>query len=134
VFVDTSALSALLDRDDRRHGDAAARWSGLLDDLVAGALRPVTHSSVVVETSALVQHRLGIPALRDLHADLLPVLEVTGVDDDLHRRAVSALLGAGRRDVSLVDWTSFELMRTAGIAVAFAFDDDFADQGFAAYG
>ena len=34
------------------------------------------------------------------------------------------------RDVSLVDWTSFEVMRRLGIEQAFAFNDDFAAQGF----
>jgi uncharacterized protein len=43
---------------------------------------------------------------------------------------VSAMLAAGQRDVSLVDWTSFELMRRLGVNTAFAFDDDFAEQGF----
>ena len=38
-----------------------------------------------------------------------------------------------RRDVSLVDWTSFELMRELGVVQAFAFDDDFASQGFSAF-
>jgi predicted nucleic acid-binding protein len=52
------------------------------------------------------------------------------VDPDLHDRAISAMLAARRRDVSLVDWTSFELMRHHGIKSAFAFDSDFTDQGF----
>jgi predicted nucleic acid-binding protein len=43
---------------------------------------------------------------------------------------VSALLAADRRDVSLVDWTSFELMRARGVSAALAYDDDFAAQGF----
>jgi predicted nucleic acid-binding protein len=33
--------------------------------------------------------------------------------------------------VSLVDWTSFELMRRQGIERAFALDADFDRQGFA---
>jgi len=40
------------------------------------------------------------------------------------------MLAAGRRDVSLVDWTSFELMRQRGVDHAFAFDVDLDDQGF----
>lgn len=48
----------------------------------------------------------------------------------LHRRAITAMLAARRRPVSLVDWTSFEVMRSRGIGSAFAFDDDFAAQGF----
>ena len=40
------------------------------------------------------------------------------------------MLAAGRRNVSLVDWTSFELMRAKGITNALAFDDDFDERGF----
>jgi len=130
VFVDTSALYAVLDRDDVHHGEAGQTWSALLDDLARGAARCRTHSGVIVEASALVQRRLGMRALRALHDRLLRVVDVTWVDADLHGRALSALLAAGSRDVSLVDWTSFELMRAAAVSSAFAFDADFADQGF----
>lgn len=125
VFVDTSALYAVLDRDDVEHSAAAKTLGSLLetDDLV-------THSYVVVETTALVQRRLGMDAVRALADDLLPALETTWVDEELHSAAVSALLAAASRDVSLVDWTSFELMRRRSIGTAFAFDDDFTAQGF----
>ncbi len=43
---------------------------------------------------------------------------------------MSSLLAASRRSVSLVDWTSFELMREERLIDAFAFDDDFAAHGF----
>jgi predicted nucleic acid-binding protein len=38
------------------------------------------------------------------------------------------------RQVSLVDWTSFVLMRRRGTSEAFAFDDDFTRQGFTLFG
>jgi predicted nucleic acid-binding protein len=40
------------------------------------------------------------------------------------------MLVAGRRSVSLVDWTSFLVMRRRGISTAFALDPDFAVEGF----
>lgn len=130
VFVDTSALYAIHDRDDDRHGEAARQWNGLLDAMAGKSRSCFTHSAVIVEASALVQRRLGIAALRALHHQTLSVIDVVWVDADLHGRAVSALLAAARRDVSLVDWTSFELMRQRGVSDAFAFDDDFVEQGF----
>lgn len=130
IFVDTSALYALHDRRDARHADAARIWSTLIDRMAEGTARCRSHSSIVVETSALVQRRLGIDALRDLHHVTLPVIDITWVDDHLNARAVAALAAAGRREVSLVDWTSFELMRAEGLRTAFAFDDDFVAQGF----
>lgn len=126
VFVDTSALYAVLDADDLRHDSADHAWR----DLLTGDAALRTHSAVVVETSALVQARLGMDAVRVLHADVLPLLSVCFVDAALHRQAVTALLAAGRRSLSLVDWTSFELMRNENLTEAFAFDDDFANQGF----
>jgi predicted nucleic acid-binding protein len=125
AFVDTSALYAVLDRDDENHAPAADAFSSLLESTPL-----VTHGYVVVEVTALVQRRLGIDAVRTLHDDVLPALEVTYVEESLHRSAVAALLAAAARDVSLVDWASFELMRRLGVSRAFAFDDDFVRQGF----
>lgn len=125
VLVDTSALYAVLDRDDACHRAAAEAFGALLVDS-----QLVTHSYVVVETTALVQRRLGVDAVRALTDDLLPAFEIVFVDESLHAAAVAALLAAGSREVSLVDWTSFELMRRRGMVEAFAFDDDFARQGF----
>ena len=39
-------------------------------------------------------------------------------------------LAALRRRLSFVDWVSFVLMREAGLEQAFAFDRDFAAEGF----
>ena len=60
----------------------------------------------------------------------VPVLVTLWVDEDLHRRAVSALSVAQRRRLSLVDCSSFESMRQAGLRRAFAFDAHFEEQGF----
>lgn len=61
---------------------------------------------------------------------LLPVCEVRLVDEALHARAMAAYLAGLSGKVSFVDRTSRELMRIEGISHAFAFDDDFADEGF----
>lgn len=130
VFVDTSALYALLDADDERHTDAVAIFLPLLDEHEQLGMRLVTHGSVLVETTALVQRRLGIDRARDLLTRLVPLLDVVWVDAGLQQRAVEALLAAGQRGVSLVDWTSFIVMRDRALDVAFAFDEDFVAQGF----
>lgn len=91
----------------------------------------MTHNYVVVEASTLVHTRLGGSAMRDLHDALLAAVRLVWVDESLHRAGVAALLAARGRRVSLVDWVSFELMRRQRVQRAFAFDRDFADQGFA---
>jgi predicted nucleic acid-binding protein len=125
TLVDTSALLALLAATDEYHARASATFEELTthDDLV-------THNYVIVESTVLVQRRLDQAAVRHLHNALLPPLTVAWIDENLHHAAVTSLLASGRRDVSLVDWVSFELMRRQGISTAFAFDSDFAAQGF----
>jgi predicted nucleic acid-binding protein len=132
VFVDTSALYAVLDRSDAQHLDASTIWARLLDALELGVVELVTHGSVVVEATALVQRRLGMEAVRALLDDVVALMDVIWVDAALHERATTALLAAGARHISLVDWTSFETMRSLGIEEAFAFDDDFVQRGFTA--
>jgi predicted nucleic acid-binding protein len=126
TFVDTSALYAALDRDDDAHGVVAPVLRTLLE-----TEELLTSSHVVVETAALVQRRLGAEATRDLLERLVPVLEVTWVDESLHRAGAAALLASGRRDVSLVDHVSFELMRRARVDSALTVDGHFAEAGFA---
>lgn len=125
VFVDTSALLALLDRDEANHETAAAIWTRLVLEE-----RFVSTSYVLVETYALVQRRLGLDAVRTFTADFVPLIDVDWVGADVHSAAVSALLVAGRRDLSLVDCVSFESMRRRDVRRVFAFDDDFGRQGF----
>ena len=125
TFVDTSAWYAALDEADPHHVQASVLLRSLLPAEVL-----VTHSYVVIETITLVQRRLGLGAVDSFVTKLLGPVRVTWVDPDLHERAVSAMQAARHRSVSLVDWTSFELMRRQGISSAFAFDSDFADQGF----
>ncbi len=126
VFVDTSGLYALLDQDDRFHGEARTAWSDLL-----GRGDPlVTSNYVLVETFALVQRRLGMDAVRACADRLLPVVGTEWVGDEDHRTALAALLAAGRRDLSLVDCASFRVMRRERIREAFTFDTHFAEQGF----
>ena len=126
VFADTSALYALLDRDDRFHGAAAAAWR----DLVLAEDTLVTSNYVLLECFALVQRRLGMDALRDFANRLLPVLGTEWIGESDHRLAQAALLTAGRRDISFVDFASFQVMRRADVRRAFTFDAHFAEQGF----
>jgi len=126
VFVDTSALYAVLDRDDAQHAAAAEVWRRLVD----GEDRLVCSNYVLIEACALVQNRLGMKALRALQDGILPWLETYWITTDDHERAMEAVLVADRRALSLVDCTSFIAMRRLGLRRVFAFDDDFTQQGF----
>ena len=126
IFVDTSALYAVLDRDDQNHPLAKSTWSSLLqgDDAL------IVTNYVVVEMTTLVQHRLGMEAVRSLYGDILPALDMHWIGEDEHKQAQNALLAADRRKVSLVDCSSFHVMRSRIMRTAFAFDPYFREQGF----
>ncbi len=126
TFADTSALIAVLDAADPRNPIAAAAWDGLLSDVEMLC----TSNYVVVEAISVLQRRLGAPAVRGFVDGLLPALEAAWVTPLVHSTALAAFLVSARRDLSLVDCVSFELMRQMGIDAAFTFDPHFAEQGF----
>jgi predicted nucleic acid-binding protein len=126
VFVDTSALLAVLDADDKNHKSAREAWKDLIsrDELL------VCTNYVLIETFALVQHRLGMKAVRTFQDDIYPVLSVEWVDEYTHRAGVTGVLTAMRKNLSLVDCVSFDVMRRLGIKSAFVLDTHFKEQGF----
>lgn len=126
TFVDTSALMALLDRSEAKHASCANTWRELLEDDET----LVTSNYVLVETYALAQRRLGVDAVRTLTNDFVPLFAIDWTDETVHGAGLASLLTASRRDLSLVDCVSFEVMRRRDIRKAFALDADFAKQGF----
>ena len=126
VYADTSALLAVLDRDDVNHAEAKAIWSELLGN---GATLYCSNY-VVAECCALIQRRLGEPALRVFLTDIVPMLSIHWIEQRIHQSAVEALLHSKKKGPSLVDRTSFAVMRFLGIERAFAFDEDFQREGF----
>jgi predicted nucleic acid-binding protein len=125
-FVDTSAFLALLDVADDNH----ARANETIQRLRERQTGLLTTNYVVVELFAVVQRRHGLEAVRDLQTDILPEVGLHWVDETTHHAAIAALLVAGRQTLSLVDCTSFEVMRRLDIRDAFVFDRHFAEQGF----
>ncbi len=130
VYVDTSALFAVLDRDDSSHTRAKTTWT----DLIEADTVLCCSNYIVVECCALVQRRLGVKALRVLLEDMLPVLTVRWIEQEQHQTAVQILLHMKSRAVSLVDCVSFVVMRDLGIDRAFVFDRHFANEGFTCIG
>lgn len=126
VFVDTSALYALLDADDANHARAAKEWKSLLESEQS----LVTTNYILVECCALIQNRLGLEAVRVFCDAIVPVLNVDFVSAEVHRLGTAALLAASRKGLSLVDCVSFEVMRHNGIRSVFTFDRHFREYGF----
>lgn len=126
VFVDTSAFYALFDRDDSNHEPARKLWTHLLRE----STPLLTTNYVLLETSALLQSRLGLPALRTFHEDVAPLLRIDWISEQRHQAALEAVLTAGRKKLSLVDCVSFRAMRENAVRTAFCFDNHFREQGF----
>jgi predicted nucleic acid-binding protein len=126
VFIDTSAFYAVMDRDDANHPAAKELWTTLL-----GESAPLlTTNYVLMETAALLQHRIGVAAVRSFHEDVVPLLQVDWVTEEAHRAGMEAVLTAARKRLSLVDCVSFQTMRRMGVRSAFCFDAHFGEQGF----
>ena len=125
-YVDTSAFLAILDTDDRNHIIAKQQWI----DLVLAEATLVCSDYILVESLALIQHRMGLAAARVFHEDIFPLLTIEWVDESTYRAGIASMLTAARRELSLVDCISFEVMRQLGVQSAFTFDKHFKEQGF----
>ncbi len=125
IFLDTSAIYAWADAADPNHSVSVRRLQAVLDSRE----ELLTHNYVLVESTALLQTRLGLSAAAKLAKDAAAFV-IEWVDDDLHASGLRELERARKRRVSLVDHISFLVMKRRGVATAFAFDPDFVSAGF----
>jgi predicted nucleic acid-binding protein len=119
LFVDTSAWYAAADSGDR--SNARAR------KILASGETLVTSDHVLVETWILIRHRLGRRAADQFWDGLrggVAAVEVVALAD------LEAAWTIGEsfpdQDFSLVDMTSFAVMRRLGLERVSTFDSDFA--------
>ncbi len=126
IFVDTSAFYAILCANDPNHPAARQVW----EQLIHNDEHLICTNYILLETLTLLQHRLGVEAVRVFQEDVVPWVHVEWIDVEHHQAAVNALLISGRRALSLVDCSSFEVMRRLSLSTAFAFDLHFSEQGF----
>ncbi len=126
TFVDTSAFLAFLDADDENHAIASRTWQTLLDQEEG----LVCNNYILVETFSLIQKRYGLTVLRTFQNNAVPFLIIEWLTLEHHESAITAVLAANRRHLSLVDCASFGTMQRFGIRAVFAFDPHFAEQGF----
>ena len=126
VFADPSGIFALLVGNDSMHQRAKLAFT----DYAERKAQLFTSSFVLVETMALLQRRIGLTAVRDLNTRILPLFDIVWTDKEWYARAVQRLFLEGRKDLSLVDCLSFEIMDSYDILRAFAFDKHFTEMGF----
>lgn len=126
TFIDTSFFIALLTKEDRFHEKADQAWKSLLESDTS----LVSTNYTLLETFSLIQSRLGLEAVADFQRDVVPLLSLEWVDENYHEAGLAAVLTAKRRNLSLVDCVSFEVMRRNGVKNAHAFDKHFGEHGF----
>lgn len=130
VFVDTSAILALLVPTDVHHKRARRAFKQLAVD----EARLMTTSYTLVECYALIGRRLGLEALAAFRAEFAPLLEIVWIGSDEHERGLDLLAQSNSAKLSLVDTVSFVVARDHDVERVFAFDPHFTKAGFAAVG
>lgn len=126
VFIDTSAVLALVNPDDEQHTAARQAFQGLS----ASSSTLITTSYVLVELYALLGRRMGMEAVERFRQTLAPRVDVVWVDHELHEAALDLLIVRKERRLSLVDAVSFLAIRRLRLDGAFSCDRHFRDEGF----
>ncbi len=128
IFLDTSAIYALADAADPNHKRAKMFFHQALqadEDFLV-------HNYVLVESTALLQNRLGFnSARRFVHeSENFHIHWITHQD---HQKGVDLWNKQGKRGLSLVDCVSFIVMRRNKVKRYLGFDPDFEREGFQMY-
>ena len=130
IFIDTSAIIAYFNADDRFHGEA----EGIMRSLTEGGI-PITRlyvsEYVFDEAVTFIECVLRAHALAvDVGEAILssPFTTMLRVEDDVFEEAWERFrAGEG---LSFTDCSSFALMDRYGINHAFTFDRHFTEAGF----
>ena len=124
IFIDSSAIVALVDSDDASHSAAV----GAYRDLVRAGYRLFTTNYVVAETFDLLRTGVGPLVARQFLRD--SKLAVYHADEQDERRARRLVLDASAGgNLTLVDAVSLVVMERLGVADAFAVDPTFLAGG-----
>ena len=126
LFIDTSAFLAILNSDDLFHQQAKRIWM----DVLSNNNNLVCSNYILVETIALLQSRSGLEAVRIFENRIQPVIDIVWIDELTHKNALRTLILTNRRRLSLVDCTSFVILRNQNYDQVFTFDSHFSEAGF----
>ena len=126
VLADTSALLALVLRDDEHHA-AAARFVR-----TQTRARLVMTELIVAELATRLRARIDAARAVAITREVLssPRCEVYFLDTALLDGAIARMERLADKRLSLADCASFELMEHLGMTTAFTFDGDFRACGF----
>jgi len=120
AFVDSSAIVALVDRNDATHKAAVDAYY----DLMGQGYRLFTTNHIIAETVDLLLEGTGTDVTRRwLRDHRLPVYHV---DEEDERRARALVISSrSQRGLTMVEAVSLVVMEKFGVADAFAVDSHF---------
>ena len=127
VFVDTSAIAAVLNESDQYHSQAIQGYKALIDN---GYSRVLTNF-VIAETHALLLKNtgniaLGLRWLSEVAYSDFTVVRPSRTEEE---EAIRLLINHTDKQWSVVDALSFTIMEKLTIPYYFSFDEDFRQTG-----
>jgi len=124
VFVDTSAIAALLNKGDQNHQHAR----DILGQLQENQTVLIITNYVRAETHALLLHRAGIVIASKFLSSKSFYLEWVGREDE--KKAIEIIKRYRDKKFSLTDAVSFVIMERMDLKTAFTYDRHFAQYGW----
>ena len=127
VFIDTSALIALVGPRDQHHSAIHAYF-----EQSGESIRGVTSNLVLAEFLSFFSRHGDLEAALHFHDTLIQNLDlkVVWIDLALHGKASKLLSKFADQRLSFTDAASFAIMKEQGLAHALTFDEDFRKAGF----
>lgn len=128
VFIDTSAIIALFDKDDENHLKART----LLETIRKNRIKLLISDYVLDESITTALSRIGHDAAVKVGDFILTssIIEFIWLDKPLKMKAWDYFKKHADKIYSFTDCSSFTLMNDLKINDFFAFDDDFQKAGF----
>ena len=130
IFLDTSAIVAFYNADDRWHSEASRVMAGIADGSIP-LTRFYISDYVFDEAMTFIECIIGDHALATAVGEALlssPFTAMLTVEEEAFGESWERFKeGAG---LSFTDCTSFALMEAHGISHSFTFDRHFRDAGF----
>jgi len=130
IFLDTSALIAYYNVDDRYHAEASETMKRIERGEIP-LTRFYTTDYILDETLTFIECVLGMHELAVEVGEALqtsPFTTIIRIDEEIFSEAWSIFRES--RGYSFTDCTSFTVMKKYGIPIAFTFDRHFQDEGF----
>ena len=130
LFVDTSGWAYYLDRRDARHSEIVA----IIQHALNQRRHLVTTNYIILELVALLSSRYHLPrqqvvaAINAIKADA--AVEVVYVEQAIDKESWSLLEARLDKEWSLVDASSFVIMKRFGMTQALTTDHHFTQAGF----